>query len=263
MRIKLLLGLIVVGLVVGSYRAGTVALREALQDRLSSTLGRPVAIKSMDLAFPAGMNVIGLTVEPSTVNPAVALELHRLRIDWKGPSKGFVYQGQGELKNQGGQRLASLQVVEGSCVGGLRQARLLLEQADLENWQPYLSILLGVPPPTGKFRVVSEVTLFDDTLTAQNQLTATDVVFSTEEPTVLGPTGNQIVRLLRDPEGKVRFSFVVKGRWAADFDWSEHLTAALRGELSKAVAQSIQQTLSDTEQTQLLEEMIRSSLEAQ
>ena len=99
-------------------------------------------------------------------------------------------------------------------------------------------------------------------LVAETDLTARNVVFPTEEPTLLGPTGNHLVKLLKDSSGEVHLHFVVKGTLGEKLDWSDLVSSAVREAMRQAVSRGIQKVMKDSEELKPVEELIRKGLES-
>jgi len=144
---------------------------------------------------------------------------------------------------------------------GTIEATVSLRQMDLGFLAPYAGAILGTSPSQGTCTLTSQVTLHEGGVLADSQLSASGVVFPTEQPTLVGPTGNRLVEMLRDSAGTIQLSFLVTGRPGEQLNWSELMTSTIRESVRQALAKGIQNVLSSTEQ-QPVEESVRKGLES-
>jgi len=162
-----------------------------------------------------------------------------------------------------GREIGKLEINGESLLGEFFESRVLMDHAALQHLGPHLRKILGVVPSQGICRVEAKITSVHESCVAEIDLTASQVAFSTEEPTLLGPPGNRLAELLRDPEGKIHLSFVVKGKPGDHLDWSDLAAGTFRESMRQALARGIQQTLTDAEVNKPLEEAIRRGYESQ
>ncbi len=135
------------------------------------------------------------------------------------------------------------------------EAKVSFRHDRMKELAPYLREVLGPTPVQGSLELDSRITVFRGVLMAHNQVSASDVRFATEEPTTLGPSGNRLVELLSDREGKVQLGFVVNGRLGQRLDWSDLAAAAMQTSLQQAMARGIQRVLGETEQQPLADRL--------
>lgn len=142
------------------------------------------------------------------------------------------------------------------------EAQIRFSHEAIQFFAPYVRPVLGVAAPSGACELKSKITFHDTMLAAENELTARDVVFPTEEPTALGPAGNHLVELLKDSKGEIHLQFVVKGKIGERLDWSDLVSSALREAMRQGVSRSIQKVITDSEELKPVEELIRKGLES-
>ncbi len=140
--------------------------------------------------------------------------------------------------------------------------KISVTHKEVARLEPYLRQILGAAPSQGAIHLVSTVTLFNGGLVADSRLTATGLAFLTDDPTVLGPSGNHLVQILQDSKGVVNLSFIVKGRLGEPLDWSNLVESTLREAMRQALAQNIRRALTDAEQGGSLEEAIRRGMDS-
>lgn len=139
-------------------------------------------------------------------------------------------------------------------------AVIKLSHGDIGKLAPYLRRVLGTAPARGAVEVETRLTVYEGTLMAHNDVKATGLFFSDNQPTTLGPDGNRLVELLKNREGKVHLSFIVVRKPGEKTDWSDLAVGAMREAMRQAMTRSIQQVLSDTEQKPV-EELLRRKLD--
>lgn len=293
MRIKLLLGLIVVGLLLGAWRSGKVFLRERLEEKLSQACQRQVSIQSLEWSSPLSVRLRG--VEPFSIDraegrwelssllkaqplflldlpervltdqgitPAVPWRIRDVQLRLQCVSHGYFSYARGELLGENGQPVGEFEWLGRPSSNGDQEGQLKVTHRQLQHLAPYFMRFIGVAPVEGVLSLKARVTVAGSDLAAENKLTAKDLVFPTAEPTVLGPAGDELVRLLRDPDGQIGLHFTVAGKMTDHFDWSEQMVVALRESLANGVTQSIQQALAVTEPIHTVEETLQKSLES-
>lgn len=167
----------------------------------------------------------------------------------------------GRLDDRNGRPSGTVEARGTSFPGGPIDAVVKLSYGDLVELAPYLRRVLGTAPSRGAVEVETRLTLHQGVLMAHNDLTATGVLFSDNQPTTLGPDGNRLVELLKDREGKIHLSFIVAGKPGEKMDWSDLAAGAMREAMRQAMSRSIQQVLSDTEQNKPVEELMRRQLD--
>lgn len=167
----------------------------------------------------------------------------------------------GRLDDRNGRPSGTVEARGTSFPGGPIDAVVKLSYGDLVELAPYLRRVLGTAPSRGAVEVETRLTLHQGVLMAHNDLTATGVLFSDNQPTTLGPDGNRLVELLKDQEGKIHLSFIVAGTPGKKMDWSDLAAGAMREAMRQAMSRSIQQVLSDTEQSKPVEELMRRQLD--
>lgn len=167
----------------------------------------------------------------------------------------------GRLDDRNGRPLGTVEARGTSFPGGPIDAVVKLSYGDLVELAPYLRRVLGTAPSRGSVEVETRLTLHQGVLMAHNDVTATGVLFSDNQPTTLGPAGNRLAELLKDREGKIHLSFIVAGTPGKKMDWSDLAAGAMREAMRQAMSRSIQQVLTDTEQSKPVEELMRRQLD--
>ncbi len=170
---------------------------------------------------------------------------------------GFTYSAIGLLEGRSRQLLGEVQASGRYHPAGWFQTRLAARHEGLEQAAPYLKRILGSAPSQGRFMMTSTVTCLADGVLAENEMTASEVSFATDEPTVMGMDGNQLVDLLRDPKGEIHLSFFVRGHVGQPLNWSNLLEATLRESLRQAMARNIHRSLTEAEPPRSVEELLR------
>lgn len=209
-----------------------------------------------------------LLVADETVIPRVVWRLTNLGVSLKrgggGSARQYVYSAAGLLKGAENKELGRFEVDGSLTPGGPGEAKLSLGYDRLKTLAPYVRKVLGTAPDQGKVELESRVTFDHERglIIAENELTAAGVRFPLEEPTKLGPTGNRLVELLSDPQGRVHLSFVVTGRAGEPLDWSDLAAGALREAMRQALARSIRKVLIETEKAAPIEELLREGLKS-
>jgi len=138
-------------------------------------------------------------------------------------------------------------------LAGTTEATVSLNGMDLPFLAPYVNLVLGVAPSQGTCTLVSRVSAYQGALLADSKFSASGVVFSTEKPTLLGPTGNRLVELLRDPSGTVQLSFLLTAHPGQPLDWSALMASTIQEAVRQGMAKGIQNVLSSTEQSPVAE----------
>ena len=168
----------------------------------------------------------------------------------------------GRLEDSEGRPLGKVEARGTAFPDGPIDAVVKLSYGDLGKLAPYLRRLLGTAPARGSMEMETRLTMLQGVLMAHNEVMATGVFFSDDQPTTLGPEGNRLVELLKDPEGKIHLGFDVKGELGKKrMDWSDLAVGAMREAMRQAMSRSIQQVLSDTEQQKPVEELLRKKLD--
>ncbi len=167
----------------------------------------------------------------------------------------------GRLEDTEGQPLGRVETRGTAFPEGPVDAVVKLSHGDIGKLAPYLRRVLGTAPVRGAVEVETRLTLYEGTLMAHNDVTATGLFFSDSQPTTLGPDGNRLVELLKDREGKIHLSFIVARKPGEKVDWSDLAAGAMREAMRQAMTRSIQQVLSDTEQQKPVEELLRRKLD--
>ncbi len=308
-RIKIVSGLLAVGLVAGATVAAGRALKPRFENELGRLLGRQVAIQSARLVFPAGvvLKKVVISADPSQENlsPVQIQEavvqfgflslmqgrpfaVARLRIrdgevtvvdrqispevTWvfRNVSAGiahshrpdeYLYTASAIVTDAQKKPVGRCEINGHFFLAGTTEATVSLKEMDLPFLAPYAKLILGMAPSQGACTLVSRVSAYQRSLLAESTLSASGVVFPTEQPTLLGPAGNRLVELLRDETGMVRLSFLVTGRPGEPLNWSELTAATIRESVRQGMAKGIQNVLSSTEQ-QPVEESVRKGLES-
>lgn len=232
--------------------------------------GLPRRLFSADLGFIASavssvrVRDGELTWVDETVTPAVTWKVRGGRAELRrGSAAGeYLYRAQGSLEGEPNEPVGNLNVEASLLIRGPVQAKVLLEHRRLERLGPYLLRVLGAVPSRGSLRLESTVTLHAGVLLSHNEVQLEGVVFPTEEPTVLGPSGNRLMELLTNGEGKVRFHFLVTGRLAEGLDASDLAAGAMRESLRQAMSRGIQRVLKQTERTRPVEERLRNEMDS-
>ncbi len=143
----------------------------------------------------------------------------------------------------------------------MADAKVTAEHGALEYLLPYIRPLLGTAPSRGRCSFVSKVVIRDGMLTSETDFTGRDIVFAMEQPTVLGPSGNRLVELLKDKDGAVHMVFTVTGKIGEQMDWSGLVSGAVREAMRQAMTRTIQKALGDSEQG-TVSESVRKGIES-
>lgn len=166
------------------------------------------------------------------------------------------------LLDLSGKKIGSFKA-DGSVIqGGPVDVTVSLSYQEVARLSPYLRQVLGPTPTQGAVELESRIIVHGGILLAQNQLTASGIRFSTDEPTTLGTEGNRLVELLSDSEGNIQLGFIIKGDLEKKFNWSSLAAGAIREAMRQALARSIQRVLIEVEQVKPLEEELRKSLDS-
>lgn len=144
---------------------------------------------------------------------------------------------------------------------GTTEATISFKEMDLPFLAPYVNLVLGTAPSQGTCTLVSRVSAYQGALVADSTLSASGVAFPTEKPTLLGPTGNRLVELLRDSTGTIHLSFLLTGRPGEPLNWSTLTAGTIQESVRQGLAKGIQNVLSSTEQ-QPVEESVRRGMES-
>ena len=168
----------------------------------------------------------------------------------------------GRLDDRNGHPLGTVEARGTSFPGGPLDADVTLSYGDVAELAPYLRRVLGTAPSRGAVQVETRLTFHQGVLMAHNDVTATGVLFSDNQPTTLGPDGNRLVELLKDREGKIHLSFIVAGKPGEKMDWSDLAAGAMREAMRQAMSRSIQQVLTDTDPDKPVEELMRKKLDS-
>jgi len=205
-----------------------------------------------------------LTFLDQMVSPQVTWEFRDLRLSVKsGPLlSGYSFSAMGVLVDSSLQPIGKFEASGELSFHQTAHAQVRMVHQELSQLGPYVRRALGTAPSSGSFQLESTVTLNQGMMVAQAQLTATQVAFATDEPTVLGPPGNRLVELLEDSQKQIHLNFVVKGRLGEKLDWSDLMSSALREAMRQALARSLKGILSDSGQMRPVEELIRKGLES-
>ncbi|MBI3616494.1 MAG: DUF748 domain-containing protein [Candidatus Omnitrophica bacterium] len=198
------------------------------------------------------------------VSPLVFWAIRDLSVSVRAdPRSGrWLTSGRGLLQGQSHETIGQFEIRGKLDRSALSDAELSVTYQGLGNLAPYLRHVLGTAPSQGAFKLTSAVDLGKGSLSADNRIVATGVLFPTDEPTALGPSGNRLVELLKDRDGMIRLSFPVKGPLGELPDWSNLLGAPLRDAMRRALAQNIQKALADAESPRSVEEALRRSLDS-
>ena len=77
---------------------------------------------------------------------------------------------------------------------------------------------------------------------------------------MLGPSGNKLVEMLQEKDGKVHLSFAVEGKAGPGFDWQGTISSKVQEALRQAMSRSILKSLGDSEQN--VGEHVRKGIES-
>lgn len=198
------------------------------------------------------------------VSPLVFCDLQDLNLTMKSSRKPEIwsYSASGSIQGESGRPVGRLEAEGELYRSPLSEATVSVRYQRLEQLSAYLRWILGAAPSRGSLQMTSSLRFLGGELLSDNQIEAAGVVFPTDEPTTLGPSGNRLVDLLRDSQGVVRLSFTVRGRLGERLDWSNLMEATLREALQQALARNIQKTLTEAEPPRSMEEAIRRGMES-
>ncbi len=197
------------------------------------------------------------------VTPPVEWRLKNLSVSVRSGARsgGYSYSILGEFQGESHQPMGGIQVSGQLLADRTIRAKGSFSHDKLEYLAPYARRLLGTAPARGAVQIGGAVTFKERVLSAETELTATGVIFATEEPTALGPPGNRLAQLLQDRQGRIQISFPIKGS-LQDRSGSDLLTVSLREALQRALASSIHRTLTEAEPPRSVEEMLRRESES-
>ncbi len=260
-QLKLLGWLIVITTAAAGYLAAASSLRGRMQAELTAAAGRPVTVRGARIVLPPAVRLLGveLPAVPGAARLPLGVDYLLVRPGARPRERGFTLSGR--LEDGQGGSLGRFSARGTFFKEGPVDAEVSFTGANLENLAPYLRQVLGVAPSGGAMEMRTRLTLYRGVLMAHNEVSASGVVFSGNEPTTLGPDGNRLVELLKDREGKVHLSFVVAGKLGQKMDWSDLAAGAMREAMRQAMSRSIQQVLTDTEQRRPVEELLRKKLD--
>ena len=260
-QLKLLGALIVIAAVAAGYLAVASSLRARMEAELAAAFGRPVTVRGARIVLPPAVRLLGVEVPaaPGAAPPPVKIDSLVVRPGARPRERRFTLSG--SIEDGRGGSLGRFSAQGTFFKESPVDADVSLTGANLENLAPYLRQVLGVAPSRGRMEMQTRLTLYRGVLMAHNEVAATGVAFSGNEPTTLGPDGNRLVELLKDREGKVHLSFIVAGKLGEKMDWSDLAAGAMREAMRQAMSRSIQQVLTDTEQRKPVEERLRNKLD--
>jgi hypothetical protein len=179
------------------------------------------------------------------------------------PGVVYVYSAIGSLEGLSRQALGMVQVRGMSHLpDGPTEVEVSVKHGALQQIAPYVRRVLGTAPSQGSLELKAKVTAHAGMVVSETQLTSSHLAFATDEPTVIGPTGNRLVELLQDSKGLISLSFIVQGHGGQPLDWSDLAAGALREAMQQALARGIQRLLADVEERKPVEDWIQRQMES-
>ena len=258
---KLFVCAIGIGIAGALYLAAGSWLRGEMERSLSAACGRPVKVRSIYPVPPLAVRLAGVEIPPIEGEERSPLGVDSLKV-WPGRGPGQrAFALEGRLADGRGGELGKVSVRGGYIRNGPLDAEVTVDYADIVKLSSYLEKILGTAPIRGSMRMETRLTLHQGVLMTRNEVEAAGVAFSGNVPTTLGPDGNRLVELLRDPQGKVHLTFIVAGKPGEKMDWSDLAAGAMREAMRQAMSHSIQRVLSETEQQKPVEELMRKKLD--
>ncbi|MCM8812203.1 MAG: DUF748 domain-containing protein [Candidatus Omnitrophica bacterium] len=127
------------------------------------------------------------------------------------------------------------------------EAHLSADYSALEFLAPYIQLAIGAAPSRGTCSINSAITVRGREFSADTKFIGKGILFAMEQPTALGPSGNRLVELLKDREGRVHLTFTIAGKLGEQMDWSGLITGTVREAMRQAMARSIQKVLGSSE----------------